>query len=268
MNALRRLALLLLVSGSVVAAQSRAGAQQNPLPPLPPPAIDADSPPPSDPESPVAPPLAPLPPPAPTSTPVASPSSVAGRAAPDDRAPESDAAENAPDSPPTPDPWGSLPLVLEAQFGLGAPLGLVGIALDYSPVPAIGINLGVGLGGAGPQYALSTRLRVFRFGHRAHFAPYVGLGASAGAYNQTEWGLVGGDPPTTVFHWNTAYWMNLETGMEMRFGQHFELRPYAGIGFLLNPDAASPVPANSPPVEPIDSWALYAGIAVGYAFGW
>jgi hypothetical protein len=186
----------------------------------------------------------------------------------DDRSSESGAAEDAPEEPPTPDPWGSLPLVLEAQFGLGAPLGFAGVALDYSPVPAIGINLGVGLGAAGPQYALSTRLRVFRFGHGAHFAPYVGAGASAGAYNQNDWlNFVGGDPPTTAFHWNTAYWMNFETGMEMRFGQHFELRPHVGVSFLLNPSAGSPGQDNSPPVEPIDSWSLYAGIAIGYAFG-
>jgi hypothetical protein len=182
MDPLRRLAQLLLIGGTVTATQSRAAAQEVPLPPPPPPAADTDSPSPPDPLPPVPPSLAPLPPPAPpapASTPAASPSNIARPADTDDRGPDSGTAEDAPDEPPTPDPWGGLPLVLEAQFGLGAPLGFVGVALDYSPVPAIGINLGVGLGGAGPQYALSTRLRVFRFGHRAHFAPTPARGRQA-----------------------------------------------------------------------------------------
>jgi hypothetical protein len=191
-------------------------------------------------------------------------------AASDDAAHDSDtthdpAAEEAEATPETPDPWLTSPFGVEAQFGLWAPLGLAGIALDYSPAPVVSFNLGAGLSPFGAQFAVATRFRVLRFGHRAHFAPFVGGGISLGPDSQGSWGLVDGSGFTTTYKWSTAYWANFETGMEMRFGQHTELRPFVGLAALLNPGDG--VAVSTPAAEPVDNWTLYCGIAVGYTTG-
>ncbi|HEX4447700.1 MAG TPA: hypothetical protein VH044_13215 [Polyangiaceae bacterium] len=227
-----------------------AGAPQ-PLPPLPPP-DDA------------SPPTAPSTPPAGDATPVAK---ATPTTEPDASAQESAPAEEAETTPITPDPWVTSPFTIEAQLGLWAPLGLAGIAIDYAPAPIISFNLGAGLSPFGPQLGLSTRVRVFRFGHRARFAPFVGGGFSLGPHEDGSYDFIDGGGFNADAKWSTAYWANFETGMEMRFGQHTELRPFIGVAALLNPGDGEPVTGSPGSSEPIQKWTCYFGIAVGYATG-
>jgi hypothetical protein len=243
------------------------------LPPLPPP-DEASSP-----------ALPPLPPPA--------PDEGAGAPATGDTLPRVDSVQPGPphhdadttddaDAPSAtatapPSPWATQPLVLEAQFGLGTPLGLAGIAMDYSPVPILGLNLGVGLGLGGVQYAFASRLRVVRAGRRKQVALYLSGGVSGGAFN-TEYetlvpvdGSQGGESPVAHYHWDAAYWTNLEAGVEIRVRQHLSLRPFAGAAFLLNPSAGTAVIGQYGEVPaPAERWIPYMGIAIGYAVrpGW
>jgi hypothetical protein len=183
-----------------------------------------------------------------------------------------DAESEAP--PKWPDPWVTKPIVVEGQFGLGAPLGLAGLALEYSPVPFLGIDLGVGLGRGGVQYAFATRLRLLRAGHRNHVAPYLGAGVSAGGFNTDYPGPnISVDGSQTFhedtvehYHFDMALWMNLEAGADLRLGPHVTLRPFAGAAFLLNPGAGTAVTGQLGEVPtPPDRWLPYLGLAVGYA---
>jgi hypothetical protein len=234
------------------AASSTAAGPSQPLPPLPPP-DDA-----SPPTAPSAPPASGAPPAA-KETPATEPDAASQ---------ESASAEEAEATPVTPDPWVTSPFTFEAQLGLWAPLGLAGVAIDYAPAPVISFNLGAGLSPFGPQLGLSTRFRVFRFGHRARFAPFVGGGISLGPHEDGSYGFIDGGGYQANYKWNTAYWANFETGMEMRFGQHVELRPFIGLAALLNPsDGVATSTGISMANEPIQQWTAYFGIAVGYATG-
>ncbi len=128
---------------------------------------------------------------------------------------------------------------MELRFGLSAPLGFVGLAIDGSPFPFLGLNAGVGLGAQGVQYAASGRIRPFRFGHTVHIAPYLGGGGSAGPYAQYDTsGILDGDPVTLQYQWDMAIWGNLEAGVDMRLTPQFSLRPCLGSG---------PLPTSSTP---------------------
>jgi len=187
----------------------------------------------------------------------------------------SDIPDTSPSNPPAmADPWKVQPFVIESQLGLGAPLGLIGIALDYSPMPVLGLNVGVGLGLGGVQYAFAARLRVIRWGHRNHFAAYLGAGVSAGGYN-TDYAALDTWPealerPSPHYHWDTAYWTNLEAGIDMRIGSHLSLRPFFGVALVLNPNAGvAVIGAFDEHPSKVES-VPYVGLAVGYApvAGW
>jgi hypothetical protein len=247
-----------LVAVLVVAAPSFARAQSADLPPLPPPAEDGERA-----------PAAPAPSASNTAPPSAAPAPSGARSGAQASggsgdASNSDDSSESSEPPEPPDPWALHPFALEVQLGLGAPLGFAGIAIDGSPLPVFALNVGVGLGAQGMQVSGSARVRPFRFGHSAHFAPYIGGGISEGPYQQYDTNaFFGGDTPTAEYHWDTAVWANAEAGMEMRLGERFELRPFIGIAALTNPTTGKPV---GTPDQPRDGSTAYTGIAIGYAF--
>jgi hypothetical protein len=155
----------------------------------------------------------------------------------------------------------------ELHLGLGTPLGFIGVALDYAVTPMLSVNAGVGLGGSGPQGAVSARLRIPSFS--AHSAPYIGLGLSGGPY--TPWSLCipagEGDCSPPAYHWDTAYWVNFEAGGEMRTPSNVTIRAYAGLGWMLNPGdgQTGEPPGVAGPAG--DQWLFYLGGAIGYAVG-
>jgi hypothetical protein len=173
-----------------------------------------------------------------------------------------------------PDPWATRPLLAELQFGIGTPIGLAGLVIDYSPVPILGLNAGVGLGPGGVEYAVASRLRVIRAGRRTHVALYLGGGLSGGAYNSEYAGpdiAVDGsqgnfENPVPHYHFDTAFWTNLEAGVEIRFKSNLSLRPFAGAEYLLNPGDGTAVTGQRGDVPaPLGRWLPYLGLAIGYA---
>ena len=177
------------------------------------------------------------------------------------------------------DPWAARPFVLEGQFGIGAPLGFAGLAVDYSPIPPLALNLGAGIDRAGVQFAFSTRLRVGRFDAHDHVMLYVGAGASVGPYDSPipnplpnlDFGAGGNQefpqPPPPHDHWGAAYWANPETGFDMRLGPQVSLKIFAGVSFLLNrtPSLVVLGPPASPPTNVTNPWLPYLGLALGAA---
>ncbi len=189
--------------------------------------------------------------------------------------PGADTLEDTSDEEPAlPDPWDLRPIVVEAQFGAGTPIGIAGLAIDYSPVPILGLNVGVGLGLGGVEYAFGSRLRVVRAGRRTHVAVYLGGGVSGGAYNTEYAGpniAVDGsqgdfESPVPHYHWDAAFWTNLEAGVEIRFKSNFSLRPFAGAAYLLNPNAGvAVIGQHGDAPAPPERWLPYLGLAIGYA---
>lgn len=253
------------IAGLVGAIAANAVAQTAPLPPLPPPPPDAPPPflalPPLPADAPPAPPV-------PAAQPLVSPDP-----------PDTEDAQ--PDAPPRlPDPWATRPFMVEGHLGAGTPVGILGIALDYSPWSLLGLNLGIGLGVSGPEYAFTSRIRLLRLGRRTHVALYLGAGLSANAYDQPSyinWIPVDGSQSESAserahFHWDIAYWTNLEAGVEIRLRSGISLRPYLGVSRLLNPDPSATlvdVHSGMPPTSPVVPWSGYVGFALGYTMaGW
>ena len=255
--------------GLVGAIGSTAMAQNAALPPLP-------APPGEDPGANAA-----LPPPLPATTLDEPPKPPAqSPASPDPSAVDSTAPDATVAPPGQPDPWETRPFMVEGHLGLGTPVGVLGIALDYSPWPLLGLNLGIGLGGAGPQYAFTSRLRLLRLGHRTRVALYLGAGVSGGSYEEpTPLAAFPVDGSQTEsagerahFHWDVAYWTNVEAGVEIRLRSNVSLRPYLGVSRLLNPDPSATIKdaySGMPPGNPVVPWSAYVGFALGYAMaGW
>lgn len=187
---------------------------------------------------------------------------------------DTDAAQEAKVS--LPDPWSEKPFVIEGELGLGTPVGFLGVALDYSPCPLIGLNLGVGLGTAGLQYAFTPRVRLFRAGKRTFTAMYLGVGASAGRFYEPGLSLTDfisvdgsqGHPGAQPlrYRWDTAYWANFEIGVEVRRPSRLSLRPYAGLSVLVNPTTSSMDLdyLGAGPRSSVQRLSPYVGFAFGY----
>ena len=129
------------------------------------------------------------------------------------------------------------PFALEGHLGVGTPRGFAGVALDMTPVSWGSLNLSIGQGASGVQYAGMARVR---------FSPTpvsagVGAGASAGRY---VW-----DNVCTVLDgtcsamerwpwikrvWNPAIWGNVDVFLEGRSAARFQWRVYVGVGRQFN----------------------------------
>ncbi len=248
-------------------------AQNAALPPLPLPPGEDPGPPTTVP--PVSATSSDMPPKPPAPNPVRVDPSLGDAAQPDGAVPDAVV------SPPRPsDPWEARPFMIEGHLGIGTPVGLVGIAFDYSPWALVGLNLGVGLGVSGPQYAFTSRVRLFRVGRRTRVALYLGAGVSGGSYDQPtaldSFPVDGSQTESAIdsahFHWDMAYWTNFEAGVEIRLPSNVSLRPYLGLSRLLNPDPSSTIAdaySGMPPADPVVPWSEYMGFALGYAMpGW
>lgn len=160
-----------------------------------------------------------------------------------------------------PDPWSWL--LIEGQLGLGAPLGYLGLSVGASPVPWIELDLGAGLGAAGVQYAADSRLRLARWGSLDRYAFYLGAGVSMGPYNSDA--LSPSNPSN--YHWDTAYWGNLEAGLEIRMESGFSARPFVGAGYMFNVNTGKlSVGGSTGPPDSISPWQPYVGLGLGYSF--
>jgi hypothetical protein len=206
--------------GLAGAIGSTAMAQNAALPPLPlPPGEDTAAP--STPPPLAATPLD-VPPKPPAQNPVSAHPSPGDPAQPDGASPDATVVRPRP-----PDPWETRPFMVEAHLGIGTPVGLVGIAFDYSPWALLGLNLGVGLGVSGPEYAFTSRVRLLRVGRRTRVALYLGAGVSGGSYDQptaldsfpVDGSQTESASDSAHFHWAMA------TGPTSRPGSKFVCHP-------------------------------------------
>jgi hypothetical protein len=105
---------------------------------------------------------------------------------------------------------------VEAHLGLGAPLGVLGVAADYSLLPAVsmgaGLGVGSGLDGPSPHAALLAHLRPV-YGVRN--ALVVDAGYSFGGYRRFQLDLAGHGPSTRYRAGaDLAHWLQIGMGWE------------------------------------------------------
>ena len=113
-------------------------------------------------------------------------------------------------------------LAVEGHLGLGAPLGLAGLAVDVTPHRRFSIGAGVGKGMDAPQVGAMARVRPLLLGRV--FA--LGLGGCVSGGDTRTARFLFSDP--SQIYWGKAIWLNGEFFMELRHGP-FHLRPFVGI---------------------------------------
>lgn len=150
------------------------------------------------------------------------------------------------------DPFATHPVAVEAELGLGTPLGLFGVAVDYAPMPWLSLNAGVGKAAlGGTQLGFMPRLRWE--GGGAGVA--AGLGVSTG----------GTVSPVVCFlscgqhTWSDVVWMNPELSVDVRSNNGFVFRLFGG--------AQVPVYGGtcSTGCSPYHETRPYLGLALGAA---
>jgi len=108
---------------------------------------------------------------------------------------------------------------LQANLGLGSPVGEIGASYTYAPLPEIQIELGTGLGYTGFQFSVMPKLAL-ALNKSERFV--VGAGPSASLDLATG--------PNHTYH---GYWLHTEVGYEHRTASGFSLLVAAGITYGL-----------------------------------
>lgn len=137
-----------------------------------------------------------------------------------------------------PDAFSTHQLGLQLPLGIGMPTGLLGMALEWTPVPYLSLEAGVGWdrsfgllgdGKSGLQWSLMPRLRL----PIAGVGISIGVGVSGGPYEWCDscpW--ENGDQ----WDWSQAVWVNVEAALEYRWMNGIGLRALVGGADLTNPD--------------------------------
>ena len=161
-----------------------------------------------------------------------------------------------------PEPEGGV-LSVEAQLGLGAPLGLAGAAAELGG-RSFGVSAGIGAGVSGMQWAATARYRLWVMDS---LNLSIGAGLSGGPYEWVE-PFIFDDPARK--HWDLAVWGNGDVGVEVgsRVGLH--VRGFAGVGTILNRQAGVCVgdtAAHCLGAHSGDGYILpFIGVAIAYGF--
>ena len=161
-------------------------------------------------------------------------------------------------------PWIKKPLALEAQLGLGAPLGLAGAALDVSPSPGFSLNFGAGVGHSTRSLQLAgvARMRIIA-AHGFAVGPEAGL--AMGRYEEHIDCPDGHCPPE--WHWNRAVWGNVGLFLERRSDTGLALRWSFGAASIFNLASAECLRCRATDEPSMwQSTAAYTMLAVGWAF--
>jgi hypothetical protein len=166
---------------------------------------------------------------------------------------------------PEAEPWRARPFALEAQLGLGAPLGMAGLAFDVSPSAGFGLNVGGGISAAtkAPSVALSIRTRMI-------IADGFALGAEGGLsvtrFEQHIHCPSGRCPPE--WHWDRAVFGHLGLLLERRTDSGLALRWSFGAAGIFNVAEAECVRCDETDEPSVWSSTLpYTLISVGWALG-
>lgn len=157
-------------------------------------------------------------------------------------------------------------LIARGHFGLGTPLGILGVSGELSGFRYVALQLGVGHNGEGVQLAATGygRLPV-----SDTFALDLGVGVSEGAYeHRTNWLDADHSDDT---RWNAAVFLNGELSIETLAKSGFSTRWSLGLGRLVNPNDVSRCSSGGEPDVCTDSrkkayTVPYLGMQLGYAF--
>lgn len=161
-----------------------------------------------------------------------------------------------------PDVYVERPIAVTAHAGLGAPLGLLGIAVDVAVQPWLGIEGGIGFGATGTQLAVNGRARILRVG-RDQLA--IGAGVSGGRYEHRD-PFYGIEYEGTMF--GPAVWANGEVSLERRTSAGVQLRFYAGAAVVVAGDRERCSDLDGEVMcrgSVSDTWIPYLGLSLGYA---
>lgn len=155
---------------------------------------------------------------------------------------------------------------LTAALGAGAPLGMVGGALELRFFDRISVDAGGGLGFAGPQFAAMSRLKLVG-GFRARHSLWFGFGWSAGDYRWIEAGFLAfAQDGYAVKAFKPARWANFELSYLFR-PDRLGVRFFVGDARLLNQRDGVCVEGvshclQSHAADP--GWQRYFGAALNY----
>jgi hypothetical protein len=137
-----------------------------------------------------------------------------------------------------PDAFAEHPVGVEIPLGVGLPTGLLGVALDWTPLPYLSLEAGLGVdrsfrilddGAGGVQWSVMPRLRL----PIAGMGLLAGFGVSGGPYGWCDsCPAENGDQ----WNWSQAIWLNFEGGVEYRWLSGMGLRLSVGVAELTNPD--------------------------------
>ncbi len=140
--------------------------------------------------------------------------------------------------------------------GIATPLGFGGVSLQFSPLAAVAVEVGLGFGFTGVQLAGDLHFRL----PLGNFAPFVSLGASVstGKLDQD----IGAEGYGVVM--DNPVWLNAMVGLEYRWSGGVELRLYGGYGKVVG--YASCKPGYQDSDARCEDGYPGLGLALGYAF--
>jgi len=176
------------------------------------------------------------------------------------------------------------PLTIESRLGVGAPTGFFGGAISYSPIPALGLDCGLGKSNYGLQLACGLRARLLLGSLGAltpgftpgsptlsprglHRALTLTSGVSSGPYvddhvlEKFTW--VDGPGPASRSY-PRAYWWNTDIGVEERY-ESLVLRFFLGAALLTNPSAGTDLVTHGERIERPSTSLFYFGFGLGLA---
>jgi hypothetical protein len=155
------------------------------------------------------------------------------------------------------DAWSRRPFAIMGVYGVGTPVGILGVVVEYTPIRAITLSAGVG-GSDGAQFAFTPRVSL-PLSDYVSFS--VGGGVSGGHYR--EHSLYDGPGR----EWRRAIWANGEASMEGRLTKGFSWRAFLGVGQVLNTPSSACMDDEGVPCSRTDLPSIvYLGGAFGYAF--
>lgn len=163
-------------------------------------------------------------------------------------------------------------LAVEGQLGVATPLGLAGLALDWTPHRLVSLNAGVGRGLFAMQLAAMARVRPFFV--TANLAPGLGAGVSRGGTG--TWEVM----DSRRLRFDQATWVNGEVFLELRRGR-LHLRPFVGVARRVGSSGCTYIDTQQSPTDQsrpcsaidtgelaiVDDWrtVYYTGVAVGFS---
>ncbi|MGD0529463.1 MAG: hypothetical protein ABSE49_30275 [Polyangiaceae bacterium] len=164
-------------------------------------------------------------------------------------------------------------IAVEATAGVATPLGYVGASGVLRPIRWIAVHGGVGVGAVGVQWEAGVRASLpLPTGLRMP-VQYLDIGASwsvgpyywqnlAGQVLQSDLGQQG---PPQARYWQQANWLNITLSVERTLGSVASIRPFVGVGFILNGGDGIPMTAATwQSCGRCGEWTPYVGVALAF----